>query len=124
MADFAGPAQRRRRLTFAGVVTGITSVYSEARQKSEPAPERHKGGMVRGQKREKVFEQVDSPERQSELYQQSFEILFGGLLTVKALFVMKWFVSSGDGGGELEVAFGFANPSARRPFHRGSCLCW
>ena len=78
--------------------------------------------MVRGQKREKVLEQVDSPERQSKFYQQSFEILFGGLLAVKTLFVMKWFVSSGDGGSELEVAFGFANPLSRDSFHKELCL--
>jgi len=42
VTDFAGPAQRGCRLAFAGVVAGITSVYGEARQKSEPAPERHK----------------------------------------------------------------------------------
>ena len=76
---------------------------------------------MRDEQGEKRNEIVRFRNCETEFFQKSFEVLFSGLLAVKALFVMKWFGASCDGGGQPEVAFGFANPLPRCSFHREPC---
>jgi len=117
----AGPTQGGRRLTLAGAVAGITGLNGEPRQKIGATPERPQSSVMRDQERQERNEVVRFRNREAEFFQKSFEVLFGALLTVKALFVMKWFGSPSEDGGDLEVAFGFSHPLPCGPFHRESC---
>jgi hypothetical protein len=78
--------------------------------------------VVRRQQRQNVLEQMRPGHGQAGFLKQSLEILFSGLLAMKALSVMKGFRPPGDGGGELEITFGFADPLPRGSFHRGLYL--
>ena len=76
---------------------------------------------MRLEQREKRDEIVRFRNCETEFFQKAFEVLFSGLLAMKALFVMKRLSPAGDRHGELIVAFGFSHPFPRGPFHREPC---
>ena len=76
---------------------------------------------MRDQQGQKRNENVRFRNRETEFFQKGFKVLFGGLLTMKALFVMKRLSPAGDRRGELIVALGFSHAFPRGPFHREPC---
>lgn len=76
---------------------------------------------MRGHKPQNCHKVVRLWDCMSEFFEERLKVLLGGLLAVKTLLVMKWFVAARDGDREPEIAFGFSHPPARGPFHKEPC---
>ena len=108
-------------MPLAGMIAGIARVHCKTGEEIHPATQRLQGRVMRHDERQKRRENVRLGDGHAELLQDGFQVLFGGLLTMKAQLIMKRLAAARDGGGELEVAFCFSHPLARGPFHRGPC---
>jgi hypothetical protein len=77
--------------------------------------------MSRQKTAEQPFQVVRFFNRQAEFFRESFQILFGGLLPVKAKLVIESIVITSQFFDELIVVLGLSHPLARAFFHTGPC---
>lgn len=117
-----GPAQGGCGLTFARVLTGIASCDRESREKREAPAEGTEGWMVRPQQGQQVFQDVSVGDRQTQFFQQRFEVFLCGLLAKETALIMQKIFSAAEFYGGAVIGFGFSHPFPRRSFHKGLSL--
>ena len=118
-----GPALRRDGLAFTRVVAGVTDADGKITEVYQAAAQRAERWMVNPQQAKKVVQVVRSRDVLAQFFQQSFQILFRRLLTMKTELVMKRFGTLGDLNDEPVIVFRFSYPGARRPLHKELYLC-
>ena len=105
------------------VKAGITVIDGEARKPAQATAYSLKSGIAWQQHRQEIIQFVKLRYRKSPFLQKSLEKLLGGLLRVKADFIVRGWVHGGQCLGDSEVAFGLANPRRGELFHTGRCPC-
>ena len=123
MAHRAGPAQRRRGLTFGGAKQGVPWINGKPGKESQSSPEAAQQTGTRQQAVQAVLEIMGLREGDAQLLQQRFQILLGRLLTMEADLIRTRLWSRAEYFGRAKVVLRFAYPLAGHPFHRGFSLC-
>ena len=121
VALLGGPAQRRRSLTFGGVVAWRARVHGETRKEIQAPPQATEGAVVRQQEALQGDQIRGAGYRATEVFKSCFQILLGSLLAMKTSGIMGGLATACELADGDKGAFRFSHPRARAFFHTGSC---
>ena len=119
----SGPPEGDSRLAGIGVEAGITVIDCETRETTKSTANNLKSGIQWQQHRQKIIQFVNLWNRKSPFLQKGLEKLLSSLLTVKANFIVRWWMHAGQIFGDAEVALGLADPRRGEIFHTAPCPC-